>query len=161
MEISWKRISLADDSFCKVELIKFNVMMYKQILLFAFAKAETEIPAKTKTQRAEHLADTLWEEYGHQVSRRTLLNYYNNYKSGPIESSLSPKAMTIEALCKYLKYPSYAAFIVHHSSLDEKISYNSQTATYIVEGDNHRDVVTILIKRELTGKIREEPLKIA
>ncbi len=135
--------------------------MYKEIVLSAFAKARSETPATTKTQWAEYLTDCLWEDFRYQISRRTLLNYYNHYTQGDTTDDVTPKAKTIELLCNYLKYPSYADYILHHRQLENKRSQRGSSATYIVEGDAHRDVVTIHIEREFLSKDRNSILRIA
>ena len=154
MENRWKRIS--------IEKVKKNhVMMYREIVLSAFAKAKSETPATTKTQWANYLVEVLWNDYKLQVSRRTLLNYYNHYKAQEDDGIISPKATVIEVLCKYLHYPNYAAFIIHHSALDNVQVSNSQTATYVVDGESYRDVVTIIIKRESVIRPLQEVLQSA
>ena len=125
-------------------------MMYKKIILSAFAKAETETPGNTKTQWADHIVDILWLEHKYQISRRTLLNYYNHYKSTATPEKLSPKPHTIENLCKYLCYPNYATFLMHQSSnMTEGNNAGSQKFTYTLEGENYKERVTILIDREI------------
>ncbi|AEE18836.1 hypothetical protein JM84_0816 [Dokdonia sp. Hel_I_63] len=135
-------------------------MMYREIVLSAFAKANAETPAATKTQWANYLVDVLWEDYKIQVSRRTLLNYYNHYKEND-EGELTPKSRIIESLCKFMRYPNYAAFLIHHSSLNRKHSSAVHTATYVVYGDCHRDVVTIKIRREAVSQSSKEILQSA
>lgn len=125
-------------------------MMYKKIILSAFAKAETETPGNTKTQWADHIVDVLWLEHKYQISRRTLLNYYNHYKSTAIPEELSPKPHTIENLCKYLCYPNYATFLMHQSgNMTEGNNTGSQKFSYTLEGDNYKERVTILIDRKI------------
>lgn len=125
-------------------------MMYKKIILSAFAKAETETPGNTKTQWADHIVDVLWLEHKYQISRRTLLNYYNHYKSTAIPEELSPKPHTIENLCKYLCYPDYATFLMHQSgNMTEGNNTGSQKFSYTLEGDNYKERVTILIDRKI------------
>ena len=136
-------------------------MMYREIVLSAFAKAKSETPAITKTQWANYLVDVLWEDYKIQVSRRTLLNYYNYYNDQREDGGITPKARTIECLCKYMQYPNYAAFLIHHSSLNDAHAYNSKTVTYIVYSGSYRDVVTIMIRRESIEQTPEDILKSA
>lgn len=126
-------------------------MMYKKIVLSAFAKAQTETPGNTKTQWAGHLTDCLWNEYRYQVSRRTLLNYYNYYSATEsLQEDLSPKARTIEYLCNYLCYPNYTAFIMHQGGVINSTEVKSQKMTYTLDGDGFKEQVTILIHREYT-----------
>ena len=122
--------------------------MYHKIVLSAFAKAQTETPGSTKTQWADQLTESLWGDFKYQISRRTLLNYYNHYKSGATDDELSPKPRTIEALCKYLCYPSYAAFLMHQNGLQESSGEKARKITYTLDGEDYREQVTILIHRE-------------
>lgn len=122
--------------------------MYKKIILSAFAKAQTETPGNTKTQWAGHLTDVLWLEHKYQVSRRTLLNYYNYYKDNQSDRVLVPKLQTIEMLCKYLCYPNYATYVMHQNGMSSLSNKESQKITYTLEGEDYKEKVTILIHRE-------------
>lgn len=124
--------------------------MFRKIVLSAFAKAQTETPGNTKTQWADHLANSLWCEFNYQISRRTLLNYYNSYIEDVEAKELSPNARMIEKLCKYLGYPNYGAFILHQASMQSvKSNEHSQKFTYTLETDSYMEEVTILVRRKL------------
>ncbi len=123
--------------------------MFKKIVLSAFAKAQTETPGNTKTQWADHLANSLWCECKYQISRRTLLNYYNSYKEGVSEDELCPNAKMIEMLCKYLGYPNYATYLLHQASIQGVASHkHTQAFTYTLQTDSYKEEVTILVRRE-------------
>ena len=122
--------------------------MYQKVILSAFAKAKMETLGNTKTQWADHLTDSLWCEFKYQISRRTLLNYYNYCNNKMAHDELSPKSKTIEYLCKYLCYPNYATFLMHHNGLSDSEDIKTQRMTYTLDGDGYKEQVTIHIRRE-------------
>jgi hypothetical protein len=127
-------------------------MMFRKIVLSAFAKAQTETPGNTKTQWADHLANSLWCECNYQISRRTLLNYYNSYLEDGGDEELSPNAKMIEMLCKYLGYPNYGTFLLHQASI-QSVENNEypQAFTYTLQTESYKEEVTILVRRELVA----------
>lgn len=122
--------------------------MNKKIIMSAFAKAAMETPGNTKTQWADHLADVLWLDYKYQVSRRTLLNYYNYYQNCNLEHEISPKVQTLRLLCQYLGYPDYEAFISIQMNLGAVDAKKSHKIMYTLENEDYQEKVTILIQRE-------------
>lgn len=124
--------------------------MYKKIVLSAFAKARTETAGTTKTQWADQLAECLWSEFKYQISRRTLLNYYNHYMNATSSTDeLYPKPKTIEFLCKYLCYPNYATFLMHNRRPSNRFDDKTKKITYTLDNEEYKEQVTILIRREL------------
>ncbi len=103
--------------------------MYKEVVKKAFEKAQEEIPGKTtKTNISEHISMILLNDFKVQISGRTLRNLIDDSNRVDDGEDISVHSEYVLALCKYLGFENYKAFLVENTKWHEP---NNKAATFL------------------------------
>lgn len=91
--------------------------MHKELIIAAFEKAretaETEEghAAPSTTELARRLSEYVLEEYKFSFSEKSFRNYYKEAKNKDQGEVMLKQPEVVNALCKYLGYKDYAAYV--------------------------------------------------